>query len=407
MSDSSEVDQATPAESIFFQKVHSMINNESHTGSVGWTPDGTGFVICSKEAFCGNILPAYFGQAKYTSFTRRLKRWGFKRNVTGSYHNDNFHRDMVFDDDDFEAEHPTSMNNIDVANTQVCRGPPKKRINWTPPLSPSSFGDHRLSRQGSPSAKISDVEVMPDIMRTINRLKRKEKKDEDREAVFRPTKKTAYQSSATKRAITLEPGLEAAQTLALLGQQGFPQQDYLDRLAANTCRRQESLNRLAANSSLMEDVDLSHQPYKGYASPERGMMSPQSKMRQMKRCGYSIPGYWTDGASDFHSLLHLSKNENNSSLIEDFLRSPPQYNGCIRRGMVNPHSRLRQLKRGGYSVPSYWTGGDSDCHSLLHLSKNENSNSPRGLCQLTSDSTRVSIRDPGAHSRHLIDQISW
>ena len=71
--------QGTPAQTIFFQKLHSMITNESHTGYIEWLPGHNGFVIPFKQIFSDNVLPRYFGKAKYSSFTRRLKRWGFRR----------------------------------------------------------------------------------------------------------------------------------------------------------------------------------------------------------------------------------------------------------------------------------------------------------------------------------------
>jgi hypothetical protein len=63
---------------------------------ISWTPDGTGFVILRPKAFSTDILPYYFKEAKFSSFTRKLHRWGFQRNVrgpdSGSYWHKNFQR---------------------------------------------------------------------------------------------------------------------------------------------------------------------------------------------------------------------------------------------------------------------------------------------------------------------------
>ena len=285
MSDSCEVEQGTPAQSIFLQKLHSMINNESHTGCVDWMPDGKGFAVFLKQKFEANILPVYFGQAKYTSFTRRLKRWGFRRiSHAGAYYHDRFQRDMAFDID-FEEEHPTVMNSI-----------PTKTL----PLKKRSFEEQRLSQHGSPTGENSDVLVMPELMRTINRRKRKEKREEGREAVSRPAKMTrTHQESTTKRASTLEQSVDAAQTLASFGQRKSPQ---------------DSFGRLAANRPLIENFHLSPPLYNGYTSLERGMMNTQSKVRQMKRYEYSH--CYDDNASDFSSSLYLSKNEEYNGLCQ-------------------------------------------------------------------------------------------
>lgn len=61
-----------------------------------WTPDGTSFSIIRPKAFASEILPLYFKEAKYSSFTRKLHRWGFQRHLrgvdTGSFYHKNFQR---------------------------------------------------------------------------------------------------------------------------------------------------------------------------------------------------------------------------------------------------------------------------------------------------------------------------
>ena len=42
-----------------------------------WLPDGRAFIIHNKTRFASDMLPVYFKQAKYSSFARRMKRWGF------------------------------------------------------------------------------------------------------------------------------------------------------------------------------------------------------------------------------------------------------------------------------------------------------------------------------------------
>lgn len=61
-----------------------------------WTPDGSSFAILRPKAFASEILPTYFKEAKYSSFTRKLHRWGFQRHLrgadTGSFYHKNFQR---------------------------------------------------------------------------------------------------------------------------------------------------------------------------------------------------------------------------------------------------------------------------------------------------------------------------
>lgn len=46
---------------------------------VSWLPHGRGFLVHDKRRFEREVLPRHFDGAKFTSFTRRLKRWNFVR----------------------------------------------------------------------------------------------------------------------------------------------------------------------------------------------------------------------------------------------------------------------------------------------------------------------------------------
>jgi len=47
--------------------------------SIGWVLEGHAFVIRDKDRFCAEFAPTFFGQAKFSSFTRKLYRWGFRK----------------------------------------------------------------------------------------------------------------------------------------------------------------------------------------------------------------------------------------------------------------------------------------------------------------------------------------
>jgi len=73
-----------------------LLDNQQHSDVVAWLPHGKGFIIYQKKRFAGEILPRYFKQAKFTSFTRKLNRWGFQRvsrgAETGAYFHQYFQR---------------------------------------------------------------------------------------------------------------------------------------------------------------------------------------------------------------------------------------------------------------------------------------------------------------------------
>ena len=59
---------------------------------ISWLPDGKSFTIVRPKAFVADILPGHFKQAKYSSFTRKLHRWGFQRHLRGEEAGAFFHK---------------------------------------------------------------------------------------------------------------------------------------------------------------------------------------------------------------------------------------------------------------------------------------------------------------------------
>jgi len=156
MSETDNIEQGTPARMLFFQKLHSMICNETK-GCIEWSPDGKSFIILIKDRFTNEVLPRYFGKAKFTSFSRRLKRWGFKRGDGGAYYHEQFHRNLIFDDNDDDPMFDFSSSSATNLNL------PLKKRKWSPSSSPQE-------------ERREDIMVMPQMMREINRQKRVEKK---------------------------------------------------------------------------------------------------------------------------------------------------------------------------------------------------------------------------------------
>ena len=59
--------------------VSKIISDPKNYHIISWLPHGKGFSIHDKQRFATEILPYHFEGAKFTSFTRRLKRWNFER----------------------------------------------------------------------------------------------------------------------------------------------------------------------------------------------------------------------------------------------------------------------------------------------------------------------------------------
>jgi hypothetical protein len=50
---------------------------------IEWMPHGRAFLVKQPKAFASQVLPRFFKQSKYLSFTRQLNLWGFKRITRG------------------------------------------------------------------------------------------------------------------------------------------------------------------------------------------------------------------------------------------------------------------------------------------------------------------------------------
>ncbi|KAL9184807.1 hypothetical protein ACHAXT_002584 [Thalassiosira profunda] len=67
----------------FPQKLMELLSNPQVADIVTWLPHGKGFLILQKRKFALEVMPLYFKHSKFTSFTRKLNRWGFQRVARG------------------------------------------------------------------------------------------------------------------------------------------------------------------------------------------------------------------------------------------------------------------------------------------------------------------------------------
>jgi len=80
--DDAGTQSSAPREGInlsFPHKLMEVLSDKANDHIITWLPHGKAFVIYQKEKFTRDILPRYFKETKYTSFTRKLNRWGFER----------------------------------------------------------------------------------------------------------------------------------------------------------------------------------------------------------------------------------------------------------------------------------------------------------------------------------------
>ena len=53
--------------------LHEIVSDPNTDSCIHWLSCGTRFMISDKKKFASTVLPRFYGHAKFTSFTRRLK----------------------------------------------------------------------------------------------------------------------------------------------------------------------------------------------------------------------------------------------------------------------------------------------------------------------------------------------
>lgn len=77
------------------QEMLADVENEGSSHIVSWMPKGKSFRVHSQEDFVKSIMPSYFNQTKFTSFTRQLYIYGFQKVQDGPDKGAFFHSQFV------------------------------------------------------------------------------------------------------------------------------------------------------------------------------------------------------------------------------------------------------------------------------------------------------------------------
>jgi HSF-type DNA-binding len=84
---------------------------------VAWMDDGKSFIIRKPDEFTRNVVPKFFKATKFSSFTRKLYRWGFRQVNRGIGPDD----PIIFGNEHFQrdnAERMTKMKSVTAAATR-------------------------------------------------------------------------------------------------------------------------------------------------------------------------------------------------------------------------------------------------------------------------------------------------
>ncbi|KAL7529021.1 hypothetical protein ACHAXR_002749 [Thalassiosira sp. AJA248-18] len=63
----------------FAEKLHALLSVPTYQSILRWNPSGESFGIYDTDEFVTTVMATHFQRAKFDSFTRRMRRWGFRR----------------------------------------------------------------------------------------------------------------------------------------------------------------------------------------------------------------------------------------------------------------------------------------------------------------------------------------
>ena len=93
---------------VLFQQLMAMMRYAEEQGDdfcVKWLEDGKSFIIDDPDTFTKKVVPQYFKPTKFSSFTRKLYRWGFRQINRGMGQDD----PVIFGSDFFQRNKPELM----------------------------------------------------------------------------------------------------------------------------------------------------------------------------------------------------------------------------------------------------------------------------------------------------------
>lgn len=75
--------QPSVKEPTFPVKLYMILSNPEFKDIITWLPHGRSWRIIQQKAFEEHVLPLYFRHGRYSSFSRQVNGWGFRRVTHG------------------------------------------------------------------------------------------------------------------------------------------------------------------------------------------------------------------------------------------------------------------------------------------------------------------------------------
>jgi len=77
--DGGRIEKHKKSDRNFPARLHAILSDEQYSHIIAWMPHGRAWKVLNKKLLVDEVIPEFFGQSKFASFTRQLSGWGFKR----------------------------------------------------------------------------------------------------------------------------------------------------------------------------------------------------------------------------------------------------------------------------------------------------------------------------------------
>eukprot|EP00550_Attheya_septentrionalis_P009830 CAMPEP_0198285966 /NCGR_PEP_ID=MMETSP1449-20131203/5175_1 /TAXON_ID=420275 /ORGANISM="Attheya septentrionalis, Strain CCMP2084" /LENGTH=364 /DNA_ID=CAMNT_0043983585 /DNA_START=67 /DNA_END=1161 /DNA_ORIENTATION=+ len=137
----------------FPEKLMKILSTPEYASAIVWQPHGRSFLIISPERLTSDVLPHYFKRCKFSSFIRKLYRWGFRQITKGADTHSYFHR--LF-----------QRGNMALCMQMRCQdrnAPNKPGSEFIPPYDLSAEPAEMMDRRMSTGSKAGDISAQQEI----------------------------------------------------------------------------------------------------------------------------------------------------------------------------------------------------------------------------------------------------
>ena len=125
-----------------------LLSSGEHSDIISWSSDGHSFDIKNPSLLVSKVLPLYFKETKYSSFVRKLCRWGFVRTNPNNYRNKKKNNSSSFFHELFRRDDPFLCSQIVCAKNSGIDSLEQNEIHQQLEMQPQGPAQRVLQQQG-------------------------------------------------------------------------------------------------------------------------------------------------------------------------------------------------------------------------------------------------------------------